>query len=550
MKLAALLLVWVATIGVCIAFPTMHAVKKQQVDWDRCRDAVISIPKWFCTNISTQDRPDWLHKICDAIQQPTELQQTTGAVLPIIPDWICGTKTVEGRLEKIKNVCKAIERFNDPNIGLSLGIPITLCSLGESGIKEQLLVACGEEQQTLNEPEFCSYISNPYFLFNLFQNLCNSGADPEMYHLPRTICTVPPEHRVELLRAQCGGARAQQAVNGVLDTRVCEALDLSGFKAWLEFTCVHNPQVVTSYGIPLSVCTAAATPENRIEMLRPLCSTLPETTAKMEQVPPYLCSDPTRVLTNCEGEPGIPDWICSLPPQQRMEELHFLCGMVPEMRAKMEQVPPYVCSDPTRVLTNCEGEPGIPDWICSLPPEERMEKVYLLCRSVPEMMVKMEQLPLYVCSDPARVLNNCEQQPGIPLWVCHLLPEQRMHVLRSECGGILTAEKQQTGERVPSHICAMQVEHPSIFLQLLTTFCEELGMPQSICHLPPQLRLKAVEEECGHATKVIDQQNDTPVTTKVPKWICNGISKLGLPTWLSNICEMNENSLTPDVCDL
>lgn len=412
MKLASLLLLWVATICMCTAVPSTNfggLVHTQQVDVDRCAtETVIQIPMWFCTNILLENRPQWLRMICDTVQQTqptTKVQQITGGER-IVPNWICGIQTEEKRLQQINNICSTILKFNLQEL---FEIPYELCALGDS-ITERVLADCG---------------SPP-----------NPEERPETDERPRTF----PRRR------RWTGVDKEVQTQQIADPQLlCSHLDNPELLLTLNALCAIEGITPEDYGIPQIVCDAK--PESRIELLRTACIRITVGERPLG----------SKVQTQQTADPLLCSRLAN--PGDLLPVLNTVCGL--------------------------------------------------------------------------KTINPADYIPQI---ICDARPENRIEVLKGIC------------PEIPREICE-KVGNPYFQYTLKTTNCRELpNIPDGICDLRPELRVQAIEGLCG-ATSMIDAIAENQEMTKIPKWICDSIPKLGLPKWLSNICEMNEKLPTPgEIC--
>ena len=423
MKLANLLLLWVATICVCTAVPPKFGgpVTTQQVDVDECAaETVIQIPKWFCTNILLENRPQWLRTICDTVQQSkvTKVQQTTGGERTL-PNWICEILTEEKRRQQINNICSAIRNFNLQGL---FGISKELCALGDS-IAERVLEECGsptnpeederartfarrrrrwtgvgEEVQTQQtaDPQVCSYLGNPELLPALNAVCGTTGIIPEDYGIPQIVCDANPERRIEVLRAACTQIRTivgskVQTQQTAADPRLCSHLaDPDNLLPVLNTVCGLTTVNPADY-IPQIICDAE--PENRIKVLERICTPITgeKRFAMVQQffeVPPYICEvvgypDFLSILiTDCRVLHDIPNEICDLPPQQRVQAIEGRCvatSMNGEIAKdqQMTKVPKWLCDS--------IPELGLPKWLSNMcEMNERLPTAGEICNDQPD----------------------------------------------------------------------------------------------------------------------------------------------------------------------
>ena len=334
MKLTSLLLLWVATICVCTAFPFRGSVRTQQVDVDRCAAGLeIQIPMWFCTGIVLEDRPEWLRTICDTIQQtgnPTKVQQVTAGER-IVPKWICEIQTDEGRLERINSTCSTILRFK---LGKWLGISSKLCDLVDKA--ERVFAECGsppnpeerpeederprtfarrrrwtvvdkevETQQTLPNPVLCSHIANPGELLLVLNTVCGLKENPEDYGIPQTVCDAMPERRIEVLQATCTATQVTGENNLMLQQSevpplVCKAVRYPQIQFILKTHCKILPD------LPNGICNLP--PEERVQAILGRCvaTSMNHATAENEQmtktkIPQWICGSISEL--------SLPKWL-------------------------------------------------------------------------------------------------------------------------------------------------------------------------------------------------------------------------------------------------
>ena len=412
----AILLIAVALLQLSVAFPTNHLAAKKN-DFDEECPATIEIPRWFCRDMESKVRPDWLDTICKVFEPNPEVQQNIE-----INDRVCLQPTEEARVRFVQMLC---------NEGELTGM---ICAANADQVREVIRAECGPIRQNLAmgypprgrrdadsldilfPPQgmqrgrhdtdsldlvLCSNLGNPDTL-EVVNMLCKSEQDKNRLGRLSIVCSSSLENRQQQLRAICGGIhvkRAKMSVSsatpspwatwarraetsttnsgGITHTynkEMCAVFKGPNFLEWLTSTCNNREEDIEDYGIQSSICNE----DNPVQVLLRGCPNS-EPRKRRKELAQARAMD--TIAT-------IPDDICShVNSKGYLNFLDYVCQDNNNMKPETYGIPKWICKTnltelPHRCNTDKKGVgmpsvlsmdndtedkmemTRIPDWIC------------------------------------------------------------------------------------------------------------------------------------------------------------------------------------------
>ena len=390
----AILLIAVALLQLSVAFPTNRLAAKKNGFDEEC-PASIEIPRWFCRDMDSKVRPDWLDTICKVFEPNPEVQNIE------IGDRVCLQPTEEARVRFVQMLC---------NEGELTGI---ICAANADQVREVIRAECGpiRQNRAMGYPPrgmqrrrrdtdsldlvLCSNLGNPDAL-EVVNMLCKSEQDKNRLGRLSIVCSSSLENRQQQLRAICGGVHVSSAAPSpwatwtrrakmsttnsggpthMYNKEMCAVFKGPNFLEWLTSTCNNREEDFEDYGIPSSICNE----DSPVQVLLRGCPNSEPRKRRKELLAQAWAMD--TIAT-------IPDDICShVKSKGYLNFLDYVCQDNNNMKPETYGIPKWICKTnltelPHRCNTDKKGVgmpsvlsmdndtedkmemTRIPDWIC------------------------------------------------------------------------------------------------------------------------------------------------------------------------------------------